>query len=1130
MRVVIAPRTESTEEVLGCLRSWSAAGLLDGFCLWRVALDSNPNDARGVILLDPDGERVGTLPEVLRDTPSEEVTMLAFYASGENGSFDPRFGARVRECMRLVTNVLAYDQMRPLECTTIVVPEHTAQPVPPELFAGSWNAYVAPEDRSAPRSANQLPDSSGFQSRHAAHALATVADLWVDRALRPTGVLEALSGEDVFAIEPPAVRVLRCFSRVIDFGYIADHVAAGVFQAGEEWPNPDPEHFDRVSDPSRLVKHTVRELLELHAEALGLTSFDPVTLPPERRPTLLEAVRELIGMLLARARRLPFELEKATIGAGYELLARRIDKLRGPDAPRTLRWREKPGQERDIASVTEEIDRPISMPDGPVGNVWRDIRQAVLSLVDGSDPPTGIEARSDGRGSKRELVTKPAALAPDPAQPPPRRGGERACDPLSLDPGLANDPSENEEASEENEEMVAWLESRRPSLLWGVGYRIATNLKAARAAAEELEAATAASADDGAAEDGEAEDGEAKDSEESEEAPHRSRWRRLRNSLVLNTFIAALASGLAWTQLAFLPGLIGQAVVVAGWLFGFASLALRFVRTERAIVRAEVEQQLALANRAIERALHAGDVPRLERRYAEYLDWAEIIGSIVHQPWVGEPIERVKLREAIAQSTLPAALQVGVAEMPPEMLERLASQARAKIFQPRWLSEHYGSVQRDAMARVELSYSYAGTKSAPDPDADNLDDPDSPRRQLLAAIQRGDGRHLSDNEMTEEVLGFVDRLPLDAAAESVSSPFIVQSGGADSERGIPQALPPCAAWFAPPPSLSELAPRLLSGVIRISANSATGPRVGLGALLSPEGLAVTSLSVLGDATSVQLRLHDGSQHDASIARTLPEADMALLQIDGDTGFDHPLALADSEARLGDPIVAPTPPGTESGAPEMALGLVTAKPSLKPGNGDFRLLGATYRSVAGQAGSPVFDLHGRVVGVHCTATFGDGDELFGPVRPVVESTAIAALLAGHGDGDEPAGTAGEQEPDEAQATPTHPGNGSQPVDAPNASPVIVVARPSQFIGELFPLARGPVGLPPQHWVDPDDQHLTEVVGEVPELDEVDLAGLSAGARFMQPLRTIVHRVDVTQPMAARELASCANWDQGDAHRN
>jgi hypothetical protein len=68
----------------------------------------------------------------------------------------------------------------------------------------------------------------------------------------------------------------------------------------------------------------------------------------------------------------------------------------------------------------------------------------------------------------------------------------------------------------------------------------------------------------------------------------------------------------------------------------------------------------------------------------------------------------------------------------------------------------------------------------------------------------------------------------------------------------------------------------------------------------------------------------------------------------------------------------------------------------------------------------------------------------------------------------------------------------------------------------------MALLPQHWTDNRDGHLIEeVTPEPPDLSpaNADIGTLSTGARFHEPLRVLVHRVDLTHPVAADQLRSC-----------
>jgi S1-C subfamily serine protease len=1102
MRVVIAPESAVTDAVRDCLLAWSRARLLAPFCLWVVPLGEPGAEPDQVLRIEKGKARSGTLAEALEGTPSDQVALVGFYAAGPDAGFDPRFAAAVERCIEVAKMVLAFEKGHPVDCTVMVVPEQIAQKVSPEVFCGTWNLYVAPEDRAAPAEANQLLHSTGLLPRHGAHALATIADLWANAAVQPTAALAAVSGREVFAIDPPAVRVVRCFSRVVDLGYISDHVAAGVFKAGSSWPNPDQNRFDRANDPSRVLAAATRGLVDVHRELIGLTEFQPLELPPEKRPKLLEALRELIQMIEARIRRLPSELADATLGKAHDHLATMIDRYRGEGMPATLRWRERPSEERSLTDLTDALAHPLPTPDGPTGAVWRDLRQTSLGLIDGSSLPEALDEQPFIQRGKRILVTKPDAIVPDPELAVPRQAAERPCDPLALDPRFTTEErgeeGEDEAAAELRHELNEWLAKPRQTLVWQFGVEIATALEVAREAAAELEAEAAVQVAQEAEQEkeaaGEGVKTDAGSGEEQAGSTPKRRWRGFRNTLLGYGVLAVIASVLAWSRLDLLPAAGAQVVVLVAWTAAVLRSILGFVHLERRIMREEISAQLDVVNRATLRALRAGDLPRLERRYGEYLDWAEIIGWMAHHPWVGEPIGRVELEAPVERTTLPAAFRLAPARVPPEFLERLSRQARANVFDTGWLLDQYRGSLEENGRRMSMSRSYSGQGGSLDPDADVLDDPDSPRRVLRDAVRLGEGRHLKDNEMTEAVLRFIEQLPLDAtSAGVVGSLRLAPEPGAEA-----QALPPCPAWFAPPPHFDELVPKIRAGVARISASTSFGLKVGLGAVLGEDGLIVTSHGVVASSTRIQVQLAGGARCEATVLRTLPDRDLALLQVEEMPGeFGGTVEFGAREPRLGEPILTPGPPDRDPDQPEVALGLIVRQGDGEAaGGGGF---GATYRSLAGPAGAPVFDLHGHLIGVHRSpgSLAGVDADL---IRPVVEADAVRELLERDGDAD--ADTAVVFDEDRSPAT-----NGT-------------VQRPTDFLSALFAADPDPMGFLPQHWTDADDQHFPELTLGAGGFEFVRLDGLVAAVEFLRPVRLIVHRVDVTAPLAARELASCA----------
>jgi serine protease Do len=140
--------------------------------------------------------------------------------------------------------------------------------------------------------------------------------------------------------------------------------------------------------------------------------------------------------------------------------------------------------------------------------------------------------------------------------------------------------------------------------------------------------------------------------------------------------------------------------------------------------------------------------------------------------------------------------------------------------------------------------------------------------------------------------------------------------------------------------------------------------MGTGFIIDPEGLVVTNYHVIDSADEIIVRLHDGSEHKATLRGHDPKTDLALLDIEGD---DFPyLLFGDSDAaRVGDWVIAVGNPFGLGGS--ATAGIISARGrDIQSGPyDDFLQIDAPINQ--GNSGGPLFDLSGKVVGVN-TAIF------------------------------------------------------------------------------------------------------------------------------------------------------------------
>jgi S1-C subfamily serine protease len=159
----------------------------------------------------------------------------------------------------------------------------------------------------------------------------------------------------------------------------------------------------------------------------------------------------------------------------------------------------------------------------------------------------------------------------------------------------------------------------------------------------------------------------------------------------------------------------------------------------------------------------------------------------------------------------------------------------------------------------------------------------------------------------------------------------------------------------------ELAGEAERSVVAITASSGRRFARGSGVILGADGVIVTNNHVVRDAERVTVTFHDQRTRTATIRGVDPDADLAVLQVDGGP---YPAAgLRDAEpAAIGEWVLAI---GNPLGLGQsVSFGIVSGT-----GRSDLRL--ATYEDFIqtdavindGNSGGPLVDLEGRVIGIN-----------------------------------------------------------------------------------------------------------------------------------------------------------------------
>ncbi|OKO72921.1 Do family serine endopeptidase [Bradyrhizobium sp. NAS96.2] len=178
---------------------------------------------------------------------------------------------------------------------------------------------------------------------------------------------------------------------------------------------------------------------------------------------------------------------------------------------------------------------------------------------------------------------------------------------------------------------------------------------------------------------------------------------------------------------------------------------------------------------------------------------------------------------------------------------------------------------------------------------------------------------------------------------------------------------------------------------RLQHHEITG--VGSGFFISADGYAVTNNHVVDHARSVQVTTDDGTIYTAKVIGTDPKTDLALIKVDGKSGFTF-VNLESQVPRVGDWVVAVGNPYGLGGT--VTAGIISAE-GRDIGAGPYdNYIQIDAPINKGNSGGPTFDTNGNVVGVNTAIYSPSGGSVgigFDVPAPTVKM--IVAQLKEHG---------------------------------------------------------------------------------------------------------------------------------------
>lgn len=192
------------------------------------------------------------------------------------------------------------------------------------------------------------------------------------------------------------------------------------------------------------------------------------------------------------------------------------------------------------------------------------------------------------------------------------------------------------------------------------------------------------------------------------------------------------------------------------------------------------------------------------------------------------------------------------------------------------------------------------------------------------------------------------------------------------------------------------------GVVLIETITTGGSAAGTGLVLDADGLVVTNYHVVEGATSVAVTVATtGEEYDATVLGADPEADIAVLQLDGASGLDT-VDPDEDGATLGEAVTAvgnAEGQGYLSASTGRVTGLEeaisTASGGVVQGEDLAGLIETDASVVGGYSGGALLDEEGEVVGI-TTAASSSTVEAESYAVPIEDALAVVAQVE---DGDE-----------------------------------------------------------------------------------------------------------------------------------
>ena len=170
---------------------------------------------------------------------------------------------------------------------------------------------------------------------------------------------------------------------------------------------------------------------------------------------------------------------------------------------------------------------------------------------------------------------------------------------------------------------------------------------------------------------------------------------------------------------------------------------------------------------------------------------------------------------------------------------------------------------------------------------------------------------------------------------------------------------------------NTVAPSVVAVQSELQRNGRSGESVGTGVIVTTDGEIVTNAHVVGDATTVSVRLNGESEpREAGVVAVDASRDLALLRVNVG-GLTPATFAAPDDVRLGDEVLAIGYALDLDGDPTVTLGIVSSLDrTLATQAGSLKGLIQTDAAISsGDSGGPLVNSLGHVVGITTLASSG-----------------------------------------------------------------------------------------------------------------------------------------------------------------